>query len=302
MAALSEDFGYYPIRPSKVVAQGKTIEIYDLVGKDTTLFHHSINDGESSSGHSRPDKPACASTASGRPSEGTSTLTHDDQLSGVLEHARVVFFDFDGPVCDVFARLPACGVAKQLTALLSIQHEAAGAKAAETDDPIEVLRIAHETDAAIAQAVEQALTATEVEAVAVAGPPTPGAMEALQAARSSGRAVVVVSNNSADCVQWFMELHGLGKYVARTIGRPSGEPPLMKPNPYPLISAAEQVHVDITLSTLIGDSLTDIQAAHAAGATVIGYANKPHKAALFAEAGADAITDAIQDIADVLAA
>ncbi|MFE3626969.1 hypothetical protein [Streptomyces goshikiensis] len=42
-------FGYYPIRPNKVVAQGGTIEIYDLVGKDTTLFHHSINDGESSS-------------------------------------------------------------------------------------------------------------------------------------------------------------------------------------------------------------------------------------------------------------
>ncbi|MFE9252250.1 GntR family transcriptional regulator [Streptomyces sp. NPDC007088] len=48
----SEDafFGYYPIRPNKVVAQGEAIEIYDLVGRDTVLFHHSINDGESSSG------------------------------------------------------------------------------------------------------------------------------------------------------------------------------------------------------------------------------------------------------------
>ncbi|MFE4309421.1 hypothetical protein ACFRR6_25595 [Streptomyces sp. NPDC056891] len=43
-------FGYYPTRPNKVVAQGETIEIYDLVGKDTVLFHHSINDGESSGG------------------------------------------------------------------------------------------------------------------------------------------------------------------------------------------------------------------------------------------------------------
>ncbi|MFJ5633896.1 HAD family hydrolase [Streptomyces goshikiensis] len=229
-------------------------------------------------------------------------MTHDDRLSGVLEHARVIFFDFDGPVCDVFAGLPAPEVAKQLTTLLSTQHEAAGAKAAETDDPIEVLRIAHEADAAVGQVVEQALTAAEVEAVAVAGPPTPGAVEALQAARSSGRAVVVVSNNSADCVQRFMELHGLGEYVARIVGRPSGEPHLMKPNPYPLIMAAEQVHVDVTLCTLIGDSLTDIQAAHAAGATVIGYANKPHKGALFTDAEADAITDAMQDIADVFAA
>ncbi|WP_145498618.1 GntR family transcriptional regulator [Streptomyces sp. CFMR 7] len=43
-------FGYYPIRPNKVVSQGKTVEIYDLVGKDTTLFHHSINDVEPSGG------------------------------------------------------------------------------------------------------------------------------------------------------------------------------------------------------------------------------------------------------------
>ncbi|MBW8088584.1 GntR family transcriptional regulator [Streptomyces hygroscopicus subsp. hygroscopicus] len=43
-------FGYYPIRPNKVVAQGEVVEIYDLVGKDATLFHHSTNDGESSGG------------------------------------------------------------------------------------------------------------------------------------------------------------------------------------------------------------------------------------------------------------
>ncbi|MFH9226539.1 GntR family transcriptional regulator [Streptomyces lydicus] len=43
-------FGYYPIKPNKVVAQGEAIEIFDLVGKDTVLFHHSVNDSDSSSG------------------------------------------------------------------------------------------------------------------------------------------------------------------------------------------------------------------------------------------------------------
>lgn len=43
-------FGYYPIKPNSVVAQGEVIEIYDLVGKDTVLFHHSVNDSDSSSG------------------------------------------------------------------------------------------------------------------------------------------------------------------------------------------------------------------------------------------------------------
>jgi HAD superfamily hydrolase (TIGR01509 family) len=227
-------------------------------------------------------------------------LTHDDQLPTVLANARVIFFDFDGPVCDVFAGLPAPQVAKQLTALLSSQDAAAGAKASETDDPIEVLRIAHEANAESGQEVEQALTAAEVEAVAVAGPPTPGAVEALQAAHAAGRAVAVVSNNSAECVQRFVELHGLGDYVAKIVGRPTGQPHLMKPNPFPLITAAERMHMDVTNCTLIGDSLTDIQAAHAAGTTVIGYANKPHKADLFAEAQADAITDDMHAIADAL--
>ncbi|MFD5512808.1 HAD family hydrolase [Streptomyces sp. NPDC127051] len=229
-------------------------------------------------------------------------MTHDDRLAGVLANARVIFFDFDGPICAVFAGLPAAEVAKQLTALLAAQDEGAGAKAAETDDPIEVMRIAHEAGDEIGRTVEQALTAAEVEAVAVAGPPTPGAVEALQAVRGSGRAVAVVSNNSAECVHRFLEEYGLGEYVARVIGRPSGQPHLMKPNPFPLIGAAEQMQMDVTHCALIGDSLTDIQAAQAAGSRVIGYANKPHKAALFADAGADAVTDDMQAIADAVTA
>ncbi|WNI15729.1 GntR family transcriptional regulator [Actinacidiphila sp. ITFR-21] len=43
-------FGFYPIRPNKVVAQGEVIEIYDLVGADAALFHHSTNEGEASGG------------------------------------------------------------------------------------------------------------------------------------------------------------------------------------------------------------------------------------------------------------
>ncbi|MFB7913475.1 HAD family hydrolase [Streptomyces sp. NPDC056061] len=229
-------------------------------------------------------------------------MTHDDRLPEALANARVVFFDFDGPVCDVFAGLPAPEVAKQLTVLVAAKDVAAGAKAAETDDPIEVLRIAHEADGELGQEVERVLTAAEVEAVAVAGPPTPGAVEALQAAHSSERVVAVVSNNSAECVEHFLKANGLEGYVVGIVGRPVGQPHLMKPNPFPLITAAERMHTDTADCTLIGDSLTDIQAAHAAGATVIGYANKPHKAELFAEARADAITDDMHDIADALTA
>ncbi|CAL9542032.1 Phosphoglycolate phosphatase [Streptomyces sp. enrichment culture] len=67
---------------------------------------------------------------------------------------------------------------------------------------------------------------------------------------------------------------------------------LMKPNPHPIMRAAERTGVGVADCTLVGDSLADVQATHAAGATVIAYANKPHKALPFAETGADAFTNA----------
>lgn len=89
-------------------------------------------------------------------------MTHADPLTETLANARVILFDFDGPLCDVFAGLPASEVADELTALLSAQDAAAGTKAAGTDDPLDVLRIAHEADTELGQKVERALTAAEV--------------------------------------------------------------------------------------------------------------------------------------------
>ncbi|KOX33666.1 MULTISPECIES: HAD-IA family hydrolase [unclassified Streptomyces] len=229
-------------------------------------------------------------------------MTHADLLIETLANARVVLFDFDGPVCDVFAGLPAATVARELVSLLAARDAAAGAKAARTDDPVEVLRIAHEADSELGQEIEQALTAAEVRAVALVGQPTPGAAEALRAARAAGRGVAVVSDNSAECVRAFLELHGLRECVTAIVGRPSEQPHLMKPNPFPLITAAEQMHIDVTSCTLIGDSLTDVQAAHAAGATVIGYAGRSRDAGLFDEARADVVIEHMQDVADALTA
>ncbi|MFG2902924.1 HAD family hydrolase [Streptomyces zaomyceticus] len=227
-------------------------------------------------------------------------MTHNDPLTETLANARVILLDFDGPLCDVFAGLPAPEVARELTSLLSAEDGTAGTKAALTDDPLEVLRIAHEAGTDLGQKIEKALTAAELRAVAVAGRPTPGAAEALQAARAAGRGVAVVGDNSAESVRVFLGLHGLEEYVTTIVGRPSEQPHLMKPNPFPLITAAEQLHIDVTSCTLIGDSLTDVQSAHAAGATVIGYADGPHKAARFAEARADAVTGDMLTVAAAL--
>ncbi|MFD4763147.1 HAD family hydrolase [Streptomyces sp. NPDC058439] len=223
-----------------------------------------------------------------------------DDLSTVLVNADAVLFDFDGPICDVFAGHPAAEVARNLALLAAKSEPALSGRLSGTDDPLEILRLTHEADARIGLQVEHALTAAEVEAVGVAGAPTPGAVASLEAARAAGRKIAVVSNNSAECVRSFLDRHGLAGHVLVVVGRPEAHPELMKPNPYSLITAAERLGVDATLCTLIGDSLTDIQAAHAVGSTAIGYANKSRKRQKFAEAGAEAITESMQAIADAI--
>ncbi|KIZ13550.1 HAD family hydrolase [Streptomyces natalensis] len=224
-----------------------------------------------------------------------------NKLSEVAGATSGVLFDFDGPICDVFAGRPAPGVAQKLSEVVT-QHDATlGAKAASVDDPMEILRLAMQGGEPVIRAIEESLTKAEVSAVKVAGPPVPGSVAALEAAHSSGRKVAVVSNNSTACVRAFLMLHGLRHLVHEVIGRAAYRPDLMKPDPHSLLLAAARLHVHPHHCTLIGDSVTDVEAARAAGARSIGFANKPHKDLALTEAGADAVVADMTTVADALA-
>ncbi|MEU1041437.1 HAD family phosphatase [Streptomyces sp. NPDC005907] len=220
-----------------------------------------------------------------------------DSLTRTLTVAEAVLFDFDGPLCDVFAGLPAPQVARDLTCLAAEHDPQLRAKLAGVSDPLEILRLTYDSDRTLSSRVEDALIAAEIAAVQVAGNPTEGGVEAMVAARRSGRPIAVVTNNSPDCVRSFFDLHGLSYLVDDVVGRVPHRPDLMKPNPCAVLHAAEQLDVPPAACVLIGDSLTDIQAAHAAGGTAIGYANKPHKREALTAAGAEAITEDMRAIA-----
>ncbi|MFI8996996.1 HAD family hydrolase [Streptomyces sp. NPDC053542] len=223
-----------------------------------------------------------------------------DDLSKTLARASAVLFDFDGPLCDVFAGLPAPRVADDLRRQVATHDPSLSTKLTETDDPMEVLRLSYESNPELGLQVERALTSTELEAVEVAGAPTAGAVAALKAAEAAGRRVAIVSNNSAECVRAFLAQHSLSEHVREVVGRAANRPDLMKPHPHSLLRAAELLEVGPSECVLIGDSVTDIQAAHLAGGTAIGYANKPHKREAFTEAGAEAVTDHMEAIADAM--
>ncbi|MEU1467260.1 HAD family hydrolase [Streptomyces sp. NPDC005761] len=224
-----------------------------------------------------------------------------DPLVALIANTWAVQFDFDGPICDVFAGMPAPGVARELAEIVTLRAPDLAQQAKTTDDPMEIHRLSQLGGPSLLAAVEGALTAAEVAAVAVAGPPIAGAAHALRAAHSTRRKVAIVSNNSAECVNAFLALHGLEGFVHEVVGRPKLNPTLMKPSAHPLLLASAALGVAPERSVLVGDSVTDVEAAKAAGMEVIGFANKVPKRTALPAAGAHIVIACMEVLANALA-
>jgi beta-phosphoglucomutase-like phosphatase (HAD superfamily) len=74
----------------------------------------------------------------------------------------------------------------------------------------------------------------------------------------------------------------------------------MKPNPAPIFSAINALDAEPSACVLVGDSISDIEAAKAAGTRVIGYANKDAKRERFRLAQADEVITSMGEIASML--
>ncbi|MFP8884423.1 HAD family hydrolase [Streptomyces mangrovi] len=217
-------------------------------------------------------------------------------VADILGASRLVLLDFDGPLCKVFAGLSADTVARRLREAYASAHGPEAAALLSTDDdPLAVVRDAALRDMPHADHLEELLTALEIEAVDQATP-TPHAEGALEVLRKDGLRITVVSNNSGTAVSRYVAARGLTEVVPVVIGRERGHVGRMKPAPDMLRLALERQGTSAAEAVMVGDSVTDIQAAQAAGTRSIGYANKPGKADALRDAGADAI---IKDMAEL---
>lgn len=221
-------------------------------------------------------------------------------LGQLLSEVRAVLLDFDGPVCGIFAGYPAPQVAAELVDVLRRHGVDVPPDLASEPDPLEVLRRTGATgDQGVTRTVEDALCDAERRAAGTAEP-TPYGREVIVAARQAGLPVAVVSNNSAGAVTAYLTAHRLTGYVSPVVGRAYADPTRMKPNPEPIIQAVRMLGETPGRCVLVGDSLSDIEGARAAGVRVIGYANRPHKAEVFRSAGADVVITSMGAIAGVL--
>jgi beta-phosphoglucomutase-like phosphatase (HAD superfamily) len=198
----------------------------------------------------------------------------------------------------MFAGYPASRAAAELLALLGAEGVAMPPAVRRENDPLAVLRWAGETCSHhLTVAVEKTFCAAELRAAGVAAPTRFG-REVILGAHARGVPVAVVSNNSAAAVELYLVAHELAAYVTPIIGRAYADPGRMKPDPRPVLDAVHALGADPGYCVLVGDSLSDIEAAHAAGVAVIGYANKPWKVDAFK--AADSVITSMGDIAEAL--
>jgi beta-phosphoglucomutase-like phosphatase (HAD superfamily) len=206
-----------------------------------------------------------------------------------------LLLDFDGPVCSVFAGYPAPRVAAELVALLEVEGVAMPSELRGETDPIAVLRWAGQSGShELTVMVEKALCAAELRAVGLATP-APFGHEVILGAYARGVPVAVVSNNSAEAIAAYLTAHQLAACVTTIVGRAYAEPWRMKPDPGPVLEAVRVLEAEPEDCVLVGDSLSDIEAARAAGVAVIGYANRAWKIGAFA--GADLVVTSMGVVA-----
>lgn len=218
-------------------------------------------------------------------------MSHED-IRRWSATAKVVIFDFDGPLCDVFAGYPAWRVARELENVLG--------STVDTDDPLQVLRESSTHPLGKVLEIEHELVAAELRAVSCSTA-TPGGLEAVKACVASGRVPAVVSNNSADAVRAFLGEAGLLGDVKVIVGREPGRPDLMKPNPWPMQRAFTALDIAAQDAVFVGDTSTDLEVAAVVGVPCLAYANKPGKREAFQQAGAAAVFSDMSLLASALA-
>jgi beta-phosphoglucomutase-like phosphatase (HAD superfamily) len=225
----------------------------------------------------------------------TSATPAASDLDAILTRTRHLLLDFDGPICSIFAGLPAATVAGRLRKLLG-DHPQMPGDIASTPDPFAVFAYAATVSEDLAAQVETEMTDLELAAVATAAP-TRYVHEVVTACQDSGRTVAVVSNNSARAVHSYLARHGLADRISLVVARTDHDPALLKPSPHLITWAVVSLDAGPGECTLVGDSVTDIQGARLAGVQSIGYVNKPGKRERFTAAGAGAIINSLADLA-----
>ncbi|WP_406008188.1 HAD hydrolase-like protein [Streptomyces sp. NBC_00637] len=219
-----------------------------------------------------------------------------EEVRELITRARVVLWDFDGPICRLFAGHPAHEVADGLVEWL----EGRGLRGLlreserESPDPHVVLHAVdrrHPGSDLLAE-LEERLTQEELKATSTAMP-TAWADPLIRTLVARKLRLAITTNNSPQAATAYLASRGLTSCFAPHIYGRSRELCLLKPHPHCLNRALRAMGSAPDTALMIGDAPSDFEAAGEAGVPFLGYARNERKEKMLREAGATVVVNSL---------
>jgi HAD superfamily hydrolase (TIGR01509 family) len=222
----------------------------------------------------------------------------------LIESAKAVLFDFDGPICHLFQGRPLEPLTERLrqavTAAAGEGERGGEVWLPQTDDPVEIVRAAFQqpvlVERGVARAVERALAEEELAAAPHAFP-TAYADALVRTLAATGRQLAVTTNNSQEAVETYLATRTTDElFAGRIHGRGTDGELRLKPDPDCLLRALKSTGTSAQDALMIGDAPRDLEAARAAGVAFLGYARNERKAEQLRAAGAEELVGSLRDV------
>ncbi|MFE9773870.1 HAD family hydrolase [Streptomyces sp. NPDC005931] len=231
------------------------------------------------------------------------TETDPKELRNLITRARVVLWDFDGPICRLFAGHSADRVADDLVSWL--EGRGLHGLLTETErgslDPHVVLRAVdrRHPGSDLVEELEERLTQQELRATDSAMP-TPYADPLIRTWTAVGSRLAIATNNSPRVVRRYLSTRQLVDcFVPHIYGR-TQELNHLKPDPHCINRSLSAMGAAPETALMIGDTPSDLHAARAAGVPFLGYARNEHKGRLLRNAGATAVVTSLEPVLEVV--
>ncbi|MGW1026154.1 HAD family hydrolase [Streptomyces sp. NPDC002577] len=226
-----------------------------------------------------------------------------ENLRELITRARFVLFDFDGPICRLFAGHRAELIAEGQVRWLEERglHGLLTEVERQVPDPHEVLRAVDRRHAGsdLVAELEERLTQQELRAVGSARP-TPYADPLIRTWTAVGARLAITTNNSPKAVHSYLVTRGLeGCFHPHIYGR-TQDLHLLKPHPHCLNRALNALGADAEAALMIGDTPSDCQASERAGVPFLGYARNARKEKLLRASGAEHVINSLEPILKLL--
>ncbi|WP_318213409.1 HAD family hydrolase [Streptomyces sp. SCL15-6] len=226
-----------------------------------------------------------------------------ENLGRLVRGARFVLWDFDGPICRLFAGHTAERVAADLVDWLEERglRGLLTQEERESPDPHAVLRAVdrRHPDSDLVAELEERLTQEELRATASAMP-TAYADPLIRTWTAVGVRLAVATNNAPRVVRTYLTGRSLLPCFTPHIYGRTQELRLLKPDPHTLVRALGAMGAAPSASLFIGDSPSDCEAARLAQVPFLGYARNERKEKSLRDAGADTVIGSFEPLLALL--